>query len=49
MDERPLIDWDWIASHLDDLWALTVEHITLTVIARTRAAASSIARGIPSS
>ena len=33
MDERPLIDWDWIATHLDDLWALTVEHITLTAIA----------------
>jgi osmoprotectant transport system permease protein len=35
MNERPLIDWDWIATHLDDLWALTVEHITLTVIAVT--------------
>lgn len=33
MDERPLIDWGWIATHLDDLWALTVEHVTLTVIA----------------
>jgi osmoprotectant transport system permease protein len=33
MNERPLIDWDWIATHLDDLWDLTVEHITLTVIA----------------
>src|SRR5262245_23448647 len=33
MDERPLIDWHWIATHLDDLWALTVEHIVLTVIA----------------
>ena len=35
MNERPLIDWDWIATHLDDLWALTVEHIVLTVIAVT--------------
>jgi osmoprotectant transport system permease protein len=33
MTERPMIDWDWIATHLDDLWALTVEHVTLTVIA----------------
>ncbi len=33
MSERPLIDWAWIASHLDDLWALTVEHVMLTVIA----------------
>jgi osmoprotectant transport system permease protein len=33
MDDRPLIDWDWIATHLDDLWALTVQHVWLTVIA----------------
>lgn len=33
MNDRPLIDWHWIATHLDDLWALTLEHITLTVIA----------------
>lgn len=33
MADRPLIDWDWIATHLDDLWALTIEHIVLTVIA----------------
>ncbi len=33
MSERPMIDWDWIATHLDDLWALTMEHIVLTVIA----------------
>ena len=33
MNDRPLIDWDWIATHLDDLWALTQEHIALTVIA----------------
>jgi osmoprotectant transport system permease protein len=33
MNDRPLIDWDWIATHLDDLWALTLEHIGLTVIA----------------
>jgi osmoprotectant transport system permease protein len=31
--DRPLIDWEWIATHLDDLWALTFEHIVLTVIA----------------
>jgi osmoprotectant transport system permease protein len=29
----PLIDWEWIATHLDDIWALTVQHIWLTVIA----------------
>lgn len=35
MSEQPLIDWDWIGSHLDDLWALTMEHIVLTVIGVT--------------
>jgi osmoprotectant transport system permease protein len=33
VNDRPLIDWDWIATHLDVRWALTVEHIVLTVIA----------------
>lgn len=33
MNGRPVIDWDWITGHLDDLWALTLEHIALTVIA----------------
>lgn len=33
MTDRPVIDWRWIGSHLDDLWDLTVEHIVLTVIA----------------
>ncbi len=33
MNGRPVIDWGWIGSHLDDLWDLTVEHIMLTVIA----------------
>jgi osmoprotectant transport system permease protein len=30
---RPLIDWDWIATHLDDIWTYAVEHMWLTVIA----------------
>lgn len=33
MNDRPLIDWAWIGSHLDDLWDLTVEHVVLTTIA----------------
>lgn len=33
MNGRPVIDWGWIASHLDDLWDLTVEHLVLTTIA----------------
>jgi osmoprotectant transport system permease protein len=30
---RPLIDWSWIVTHLDDIWTYTLEHIWLTVIA----------------
>lgn len=32
MDE-PLVRWDWVASHLDDVWTRTVEHLVLTGIA----------------
>jgi osmoprotectant transport system permease protein len=28
-----LIRWDWIGSHLDDVWKRTVEHVELTAIA----------------
>lgn len=31
--ETPVIRWDWIGDHLDDIWERTVEHVTLTVIA----------------
>ncbi len=30
---RPLVRWDWIFDHLDDIWARTLEHVTLTGIA----------------
>jgi osmoprotectant transport system permease protein len=30
---EPLVRWDWVGSHLDDIWARTVEHLTLTGIA----------------
>ncbi len=33
MNGKPLIDWAWIQGHLDDIWALTVEHIVLAFIA----------------
>lgn len=33
MTEEPLVRWDWVGSHLDDIWARTVEHLTLTGIA----------------
>ncbi len=29
----PFIRWDWIWSHLDDVWERTVEHVTLTALA----------------
>jgi osmoprotectant transport system permease protein len=30
---EPLVRWDWVVSHLDDVWARTIEHLTLTGIA----------------
>ncbi len=30
---KPIIVWDWIWRNLDDIWAHTLEHIYLTVIA----------------
>ncbi len=33
LEGQPLIRWDWIADHLDDIWARTTEHVALTGIA----------------
>ena len=33
IDGRPFIDLDWIVRNLDDIWARTVDHVTLTVLA----------------
>ena len=33
MREEPLIRWDWVATHLDDLAARILEHVWLTLIA----------------
>lgn len=30
---EPLIDWDWVSRHTDDVWAAFTEHLTLTGIA----------------
>jgi len=30
--ERPLVDWTWIADNLPLIWDATLEHITLTVV-----------------
>ena len=32
MQGKPLIDWDWIFRHLDDVGTRTVQHLTLTII-----------------
>jgi osmoprotectant transport system permease protein len=31
--DRPLIEWDWVADHLDEIRSATLEHLRLTVIA----------------
>lgn len=31
--DEPLVRWDWIGSHLGEIWDRTVEHVTLTVAA----------------
>jgi osmoprotectant transport system permease protein len=33
MQSEPFIRWDWIASHLGEIWSRTVEHLELTGIA----------------
>ncbi len=33
MTDEPLIRWDWIGSHLDDVWERTVQHLHLTAVA----------------
>lgn len=30
---QPLVRWDWVFDHLDDIWAATSEHLVLTGIA----------------
>jgi len=31
--DEPLVDWEWVFEHLDDLWAATYQHLQLTIIA----------------
>jgi osmoprotectant transport system permease protein len=31
--DRPLLEWDWVVDHTDDIWALTVEHLQLSLAA----------------
>lgn len=30
---EPLVRWDWVGRHLDDIWSKLVQHVELTVIA----------------
>ncbi len=32
-EPRPFFRWDWVGSHLDDIWAATQEHLVLTTSA----------------
>jgi osmoprotectant transport system permease protein len=31
--DEPLVDWDWVDRNRDDIWELTIEHLTLTGLA----------------
>ncbi len=31
--DKPLVEWDWIWSHLDDIWDATAQHLYLTGMA----------------
>lgn len=31
--DQPLIRWDWVADHADEIWARLLEHVELTVLA----------------
>lgn len=33
MTDEPLVRWDWVGSHLDEVWARTVQHVQLTAVA----------------
>ena len=33
LEGQPLVQWDWVAGHLDDIWSATSEHLVLTGIA----------------
>lgn len=33
LEGQPLVNWEWVWSHLDDIWAATAEHLVLTGIA----------------
>ena len=30
--DEPLVRWDWLADHTDELWERTAQHLTLTVV-----------------
>jgi len=40
---QPVIDWEWITTHLDEMWEATIEHTILTLIAVVVGVAVSVA------
>jgi ABC-type proline/glycine betaine transport system permease subunit len=30
---EPMVEWEWVGNHTDDIWAAFTEHLTLTGIA----------------
>lgn len=42
----PLFDWGWVTGHLDEIWARTLEHVELTVLAVVIGFAISFPLGI---
>lgn len=33
LEDEPFVRWDWVFSHLDDIWDRSVEHLQLTIVA----------------
>jgi osmoprotectant transport system permease protein len=44
--DEPLVDWDWVSDHRDDIWELTIEHLQLTGIAVAAGFAISMAMAL---
>jgi osmoprotectant transport system permease protein len=44
--DEPLVDWEWVFGHLDDIGEATLEHIQLTVIAIAVGFAISLAASL---
>jgi osmoprotectant transport system permease protein len=47
--DAPLVDWDWISDHRDEIWELTIEHLQLTGFAVAVGFAISMAMALVAS